>query len=451
MDLSTILLAAFILFAAYLYRLYVKISTNHPAPKIDVTEYWGKGQVSNDDDKIKPFKVSVVNDDIEKLKKRLADAGPFADPLDDVAFEYGFNSTQLEKFLRYWRDDYLGNWTTHEEFLNKFPQYTTQIQGLNIHYLHVKPNLPSNADIKVFPLVLLHGWPGSVREFYEIIPLLISPKNGIAFEVVAPSLPGFGWSEATSRKGLSPEKMSVIVRNLMLRIGHQKFYVQGGDWGSFVGTGIATLFPENVLGYHGNMMSIRTPLSTLKTIIAAYFPSLFIEADYVSWMYPYSNTFRFLLEESGYFHLQATKPDTIGIALSGNPSGLAAYLLEKFSTATNRDYRQLQDGGLTKDFHIDALVDNLMIYYISNCATSAGRIYKEAMHTKIKLDRVAVRVPSGVAHFKHEISHQLSFITREKFKNLIHETFHSHGGHFAALQLPEVLYNDFVKFVEKTL
>ncbi|XP_037037452.1 juvenile hormone epoxide hydrolase 2-like [Bradysia coprophila] len=453
MDLSTILLALFILFVAYLYRAYVKISTNHPVPKIDIVEYWGKGQVENhrDDDKINPFKVSVGTEDIQQLRNRLTDAGPFADPLADVAFEYGFNSKQLEKIVKYWRDDYLSNWKVHEEFLNKFPQFTTQIQGLSIHYLHARPNLQSNDNVKVFPLLLLHGWPGSVREFYEIVPLLITPKNGIAFEVVAPSLPGFGWSEATSRKGLSPEKMSVIVRNLMIRIGYEKFYVQGGDWGSAVGSGVATLFPENVLGYHANMMSIRTPLGTLKTIIAAYFPSLFMEAEYVSWMNPFSRTFWFLLEESGYFHLQATKPDTIGIALSGNPAGLAAYLLEKFSTATNRDYRQMHDGGLTKDFHMDALIDNLMIYYLSNCATSAGRIYKEAMHTKIKLDRVAVTIPAGVAHFKHEISHQLAFITSEKFKKLIHETFHSHGGHFAALQLPEVLYEDFVKFVEKTL
>lgn len=387
---------------------------------------------------------------IEKLKTRLNDAGPFTEPLEDVAFEYGYNSKQLDKFIKYWRDTYLTSWQEHQDFLNKFPQFTAQVQGLNIHYIHVKPTLKANENVKVFPLLLLHGWPGSVREFYEILPLLITPKNGIAFEVIAPSLPGFAWSEGTSKKGLAPEKMAVIMRNLMLRVGYEKFYVQGGDWGSIVGNGVATLFPQNVLGFHSNMMSIRTPMSMIKTFIASFYPSYFIEKRYVSYMYPFSKTFKFLMEESGYFHLQATKPDTIGIALSGNPVGLAVYMLEKFSTATNRQYRKLQDGGLDKDFKIDALIDNLMIYYLSNCPTTAGRIYKEAIHGT-PLDRVAVTVPYGIAHFKEEISHQLAFILTEKFKHLVHETFHAHGGHFAALQLPQVLHEDFVKFVEKTL
>lgn len=396
------------------------------------------------------FRITNIFKVIEKLKNRLTDAGPFADPLEDVAFDYGFNSKQLDKTIKYWRDDYLKNWKEHQQFLNKFPQFTTQVQGLNIHYLHVKPTQQNNENVKVFPLLLLHGWPGSVREFYEIIPLLTTPHNGIAFEVVAPSLPGFGWSEAAARKGMSPEKMAVIMRNLMMRVGYEKYYVQGGDWGSLVGSSLAALYPSNVLGYHANMMGIRTPMSIIKTVVASFYPTFFMEERYVRWMYPFSETFKFLLEESGYFHLQATKPDTIGIALTGNPVGLAVYILEKFSTATDKDYRTLQDGGYEKDFKMDALLDNIMIYYLSNSATSAARIYKEAIHGK-PMDRVAVTVPTGSAHFKNEISHQLAFITSEKFKNLIHETFHLHGGHFAALQLPKVLHEDFVDFVKKTL
>lgn len=131
--------------------------------------------------------------------------------------------------------------------------------------------------------------------------------------------------------------------------------------------------------------------------------------------------------------------------------GLAAYILEKFSTATNKNYRNLPDGGFENDFKLETLLDNIMIYYLSNSATSAGRIYKEALSKAYPIDRVAVKVPAGCAHFKDEIYHQFAFITTERYHKLIHETFYDFGGHFAALQVPKVLHEDFVKFVEKTL
>jgi len=315
----------------------------------------------------------------------------------------------------------------------------------------VKPKVKEGT--KVFPLLLLHGWPGSVREFYEILPFLTTPsKENIAFEVVAPSLPGFGFSEGASKKGLGPEKVAVVLRNLMARLGLNKFYVQGGDWGSVIGSHVVTLYPEHVLGYHSNFIGIRTPLSMIKTAIAAYFPSFFIEEKkYISWMYPYSKYFKFLLQESGYFHQQATKPDTIGIALSNNPVGLAAWILEKFSTATDPDYRKLVDGGFEKDFSLDTVLDNVMIYYLTNSAMTSGRIYKESMTKPYEMERVAVLSPVGVAHFRNEIMHQFNFLTSEKFKNIVHNGYHEHGGHFAALQVPDVLYQDFVEFVLKTL
>lgn len=133
------------------------------------------------------------------------------------------------EIISFWKDGYLPRWNDRQDYLNSFTQFKTQIQGLNIHFIHVKPKV--NKDTKVFPLLLLHGWPGSVREFYDIIPLLTTPsKDNIAFEVIAPSLPGFGFSEGAAKKGLGPEKISVIFRNLMLRVGLKKFYIQGGDW-----------------------------------------------------------------------------------------------------------------------------------------------------------------------------------------------------------------------------
>jgi juvenile hormone epoxide hydrolase len=139
------------------------------------------------------------------------------------------------------------------------------------------------------------------------------------------------------------------------------------------------------------------------------------------------------------------------LALSHNPVGLAAWILEKFSTATNRKYRGVADGGFENDFKLDALLDNVMIYYLTNTAVTSARIYKEAMNKAYPMDRVAVEVPVGAAHFRNEIQHQFNFLTQERFKKIIHNSYFEHGGHFAALQLPDVLYKDFVAFVKKTL
>lgn len=219
-----------------------------------------------------------------------------------------------------------------------------------------------------------------------------------------------------------------------------------------IGGHLSSLFPENVLGYHSNFITIRTPLAIIKTTIASFFPSYFIEdKEKISWAYPFTPRFFMLMQETGYFHIQGTKPDTIGLALAGNPVGLAAWILEKFPTATNKAYVKLPDGAFGVDFTLEALLDNVMIYYLSNSATTAARIYKEALHKVYDMDRVAVEVPTGVAHFKNEVHHQFNFLTQERFKKIIHNSYFEHGGHFAALQLPNVLHEDFVKFVKKTL
>lgn len=184
---------------------------------------------------------------------------------------------------------------------------------MTIHYIQAKPNIKKG--LKVIPIILLHGWPGSVLEFYDIIPKLAiedDEKNGYVFEVIVPSLPGYGWSQSAAKPGLGAIEVSVVMRNLMLRLGHEKFYVQGGDAGSIIGRSMATLFPENVLGYHSNMCAISTPLALTKSFIASKFPSYFMEPKYYDWFYPKADKFLWLLEETGYLHIQASKPDTIG-------------------------------------------------------------------------------------------------------------------------------------------
>lgn len=159
---------------------------------------------------------------------------------------------------------------------------------------------------------MLHGWPGSVREFYEFIPLLTHKNADVTFEVIAPSLPGYGWSDSAKRTGFSAIKMATVLRNLMLRLGKDRFIIQGGDWGSLLGNLITTLYPENVLGFHSNMCVISSPKMWAKLFIASFNPSWFIEKQYEDMVFPVTDKLKFLLKESGYFHMQATKPDTIG-------------------------------------------------------------------------------------------------------------------------------------------
>lgn len=164
---------------------------------------------------------------IVDLNRRLKSTRPFTPPLEGIRQEYGFNTDTLKEIVAFWKDKYI--WREREKFLNQFPQFTTTIQGLKIHFLRVKPE---DKKIPTVPLLLLHGWPGSVREFYRMIPMLLDAKKyGFAFEIIAPSLPGFAFSDAATKPGLGPPQIGSVFNNLMKRLGFDKYYVQGGDWG----------------------------------------------------------------------------------------------------------------------------------------------------------------------------------------------------------------------------
>ncbi|KAJ8985149.1 hypothetical protein NQ317_012801 [Molorchus minor] len=387
---------------------------------------------------------------LKDLQHRLENTLPFQEPLEGVKQHYGMNTNLLKTVVDYWRTNY--NWRERETFLNQFPQFTVDIQGLNIHYLHVKPT--NTQGKKVRPLLIVHGWPGSVREFYEIIPFLTTPQTerDVVFEVIAPSLPGFGFSEAAVRPGLGPIQTAVIFKNLMKRLGHNRFYVQGGDWGAGVATYMSTFFPENIIGGHTNLcfggLGIK---NNLKLLIGGLWPSLFMSKECVELTYPLSKRYQFLLLESGYYHLQASKPDTVGVALRESPVGLAAYILEKFTTWTNPEWKDLEDGGLTKKYTLTNLLDNVMIYWVTRSITTSMRYYSENVYKAnrdLKADGFPVTVPSGCARFKHDIIYQPDFVLKSKFKNLIHVANYD-GGHFAAFELPDILAGDIYDFVQK--
>ncbi|KAF5269508.1 hypothetical protein FQA39_LY08697 [Lamprigera yunnana] len=415
-------------------------------PHVDENEYWGPGTPPVVfDTAIRPFTINVTDEVVKDLKHRLEIDRPYTPPLENIQQQYGFNTNLLIEIVEYWKNDY--NWRERETFLNQFPQFKTNIQGLDIHYIHVKPKVSSN--VKVLPLLILHGWPGTVREFYKIIPHLTQERKArnFVFEVIAPSLPGYGFSQGSSKVGMGNTQIAIIMNNLMKRIGFDKFYVQGGDWGSIIVTDMALLFPKNILGLHSNMCISSGIKSYLKLLLGSIYPPWIIEKKYEHKMYPISAHLKMLIQESGYFVLQSTKPDTVGIALGQSPSGLAAYVLEKFSTGTNFTYRQREDGGLKEKFTYDDLLDNVMIYWVTNSFTTSIRLYSE----RISLGRIPIskEVPCACARMGQEVRYFTDWILKDRYQNLVQATDYDIGGHFAAMEEPELLSKDIFSAVTK--
>ncbi|XP_050077698.1 juvenile hormone epoxide hydrolase 1-like [Anopheles maculipalpis] len=442
------------------YQYYSELTTPLPVPTLKLDEYWGPGNGATyqEDTTIRPFNISYSKAVIQKLTRQLTDLPNLAPPLEYAgAFEYGFNRDRLQEILKYWRERYLPKWTTEREpYLNRYPHFKTQIQGLDIHYIHVRASDVGSAGKKsILPLLLLHGWPGSVREFYDIIPLLTEPSEDkeFTFEVIVPSLPGFGWSQGSAREGMGGQKMAIIMKHLMERIGHKRFFVHGGDWGALITDMLGTYFPESVIGLHQSGCGVIGTLATWKTMIASLAPWMFMEEQHISYYFPLKPYFNELLLESGYMHIQATKPETIGAVLVGNPIGLAAYILEKFSTQTNRAFRMVPDGGLERAFSLDALLDNVMIYYLTDSITTSQRLYAEAFSKRElfagELERIPNTVPTACAKFKHDVLHTIDWALRGHYTNLIQSHHFDEGGHFSVMELPDVVYRDIIQFVGK--
>uniref|UniRef100_A0A1L8EG16 Epoxide hydrolase n=1 Tax=Haematobia irritans TaxID=7368 RepID=A0A1L8EG16_HAEIR len=445
------------------YKEIALMLSDVEAPQLPLNQWWGDEEEPKDWDAYLANSSEVIGNrlmypdtTLDDLRSQLNRTLRLTEPLEDVAFEYGFNTNFLKELVEYWRDDYLPRWREREVFLWQFNHFTTEIQGLRMHFLHLMVYDEYTVNKHHYPVLLLHGWPGSIREFYSIIHKLHQTNkdknNKYIFNVVVPSLPGFAWSQGTSKRGLGPAQIAVIMRNLMLRLGYKKFFIQGGDWGSEIGSHLSTLFPENVLGFHSNMCLAPTPKSFLKGFIAGLFPSIFAPRGYEDFFFPTSEKIHYLLEETGYAHLHSTKPDTIGSALHDNPVGLAAYILEKFSTWTNASYRHLPDGGLKKRYKLDALLDNVMIYHLTNSITTSVRIYKETSSPEnyaLQMPRVPTNVLTGCARFKSDMAHFLDLQLKDKYPNLIHSTYYKQGGHFAAMEVPNILYQDFINFVKK--
>ncbi|XP_048213525.1 epoxide hydrolase 1 [Perognathus longimembris pacificus] len=446
-----ILLASVLGFA--IYRWFAARDKEETLPLED--GWWGPGArpAAAEDQSIRPFKVETSDEEIKDLHQRI-DKFRWTPPLEGSRFHYGFNSSYLKKVVSYWRNDF--DWKKQVELLNQYPHFKTTIEGLDIHFIHVKPpQAPAGRSPK--PLMMVHGWPGSFFEFYKIIPLLTDPgKHGLGdehiFEVICPSIPGYGFSQASSKKGLNSVVTARIFYKLMLRLGFQKFYIQGGDWGSLICTNMAQLAPSHVKGLHLNMAFVVRNFETLTLLLGQRFGRFlgYTERD-VELLYPVKEkVFHSVMRESGYLHIQATKPDTVGCALNDSPVGLAAYILEKFSTWTDSSFRDLEDGGLERKFTLDELLTNIMLYWTTGSIVSSQRYYKENLGQGLMVhphERMKVFVPTGFAAFPSELLHLPEKWVRIKYPKLLTYSYMAAGGHFAAFEEPRLLAQDIRKFV----
>ena len=373
--------------------------------------------------------MAALKERLEPFEKRLGFSSSMFSTADD--WSWGLNRTWFEKsFLAHWRSHF--DWNAAVRGINRFPQFTTDILGLRIHFWHLKAK-----DEEAPVVLLLHGWPGSVWEFHDVVERLTG-----AHHIVVPSLPGFGWSDASTVPGLCPVEIGHIFTLLMARLGYSKYYIQGGDYGSFVAQSMSRLSPGAVRGMVLNMF----PVSGLRSLLGTPRLLLWGSSDERSKIFPLSAYLHSIFQETGYLHLQGTKPHSLGVAMSDSPLGLAAWIMEKFAAWTDRKAGALE---LSDVIRMDDLITNVMIYITTNTAQSSMRLYKETVSSSNFRQLMGETIPARVVllDFPREILPPPQQWVEAKFTNIARFVKVNTGGHFAALEQPEVIASEVKLFI----
>jgi epoxide hydrolase len=368
-------------------------------------------------DLIRPFKIQVSEADLEDLKKRLR-ATRWPDPQTVPDWSQGIPLDYVQKICEYWARDY--DWRKIEARLNALPQFHTDLDGLGIYFLHIRSPHSDAA-----PLILTHGWPGSVIEFLKVIPALTDPSNHggqsqDAFHVVCPALPGYGFSDKPKQNGWSVERTARAWSKLMLRLGYQRYYAQGGDWGAGITSVIALQDAEHCHGVHLNMPIVLPDPATMNNLTDE-------EKDGLAGMQYFQDW------DSGYAKEQSTRPQTIGYALADSPAGQAAWILEKFYAWT--DCHGNPENALTRD----EMLDDIMLYWLPNAAASSARLYWESFN---KFNYESVRIPVGCSIFPKDLLRPSRRWAEKRYQNLVYWNRLDRGGHFAAFEQPDLFVKE---------
>ena len=372
---------------------------------------------------IERFEVHVSDQVLADLAARLASTR-FPDELAGAGWEYGMPTSYLRELVGHWRDRY--DWRAHEARLNALPNFCTSIDGQRIHFVHAR-----SGDEHALPLLLVHGWPGSVVEFLDVIPQLTDPEQhggraADAFHVVAPSLPGYGFSEPTRTRGWDPLRIARAFIALMDRLGYARYGAQGGDWGAQITTRIGALDPQHCAAIHLNMPIAAPPAEPVPLTAAE-------EADLAAFR-------EFQREESAYALEQGTKPQTLGVSLNDSPAGLLAWIVEKFRAWSDCD------GDPENAFTRDQLLTNVMVYWVTQTITSSARLYREARQSGLRGDAPQyVTVPTGVARYPKEVLRFPRSWVEQRY-NVTHWADMPRGGHFAAMEQPALFTDDLRTF-----
>jgi len=373
---------------------------------------------------VERFRIRVDDSTLEDLQLRLS-LTRFPDQIEETGWEYGTPVGYLRELVEYWRDEY--DWRAQEARLNEFEHFRTRIDGQSIHFVHARSAHPD-----AIPLLLIHGWPGSIVEFLDVIPRLTHPEEHggraeDAFHVIAPSLPGYGFSEPPRAPGWDVRRIAQAFIELMDRLGYTRYGAQGGDWGAQVATRIAALDPEHCAALHLNMPIAGPPADPV--------PLTEEEQDGLAAMA------RFQREEAGYAQVQGTKPQTLGMALNDSPAGLLSWIMEKFRTWSDCD------GQPENVFTRDQLITNVMLYWVTQTITSSARLYWETMHSGVLQEAPEfVSVPTGVARYPKEEILRFPRAWVEQRYNVTHWAVMPRGGHFAAMEQPELFVDDLRTF-----
>jgi epoxide hydrolase len=373
----------------------------------------------SDDTEIRPFRVDIPQADLDDLRDRLRRTR-FPDQLPGTGWDLGVPLDYLRDLTQYLASTY--DWREHEARINAFPQYTTTIDGQNIHFLHVRSPEPDAT-----PLIVTHGWPGSIVEFLDVIDPLTNPAaHGgdptDAFHLVIPSVPGFGFSGPTTERGWNLRRIAKAWAALMDRLGYSRYGAQGGDWGSGISRDLGVIDAEHVIGVHLNY------LLTFPTGAPGEMDGL-TDAD----KQRLEGLNRFQQDLSGYLQIQSTRPQTLAYGLADSPVGQLAWIVEKFKEWTDSD--SAPEDAVDRD----QLLTNVMLYWLTNTAGSSARLYYEFAHSWSPPEVSAT--PTGVAVFPREIAPPVRKLA-ERTDNIVHWTEFDRGGHFAALEQPDLLVGD---------
>ena len=376
---------------------------------------------------VQPYKIEIPDSVLDDLKSRL-ERTRWPDELPGTGWDYGSNLDYVKELVEYWRTKF--DWHAQEKLINSFSHFKSEVDGLNIHFIHEKGKGPNP-----MPLVITHGWPGTFFEMYKVIPMLSDPAShggdpADAFDVVAPSMPGYGFSDATDKRGLSVLSIGDLWAKLMSEnLGYQRFAAQGGDWGARVTAKLGLSHGDKVIGIHTTSTSSPTPYQGPGTRELSEAEKAML-AQRVQW----------LADEGGYSHIQATKPQTLSYGLNDSPAGLAAWIVEKYRTWSDCG------GDVESRFTKDELLTTITIYWVTQSINSSTRLYYESFFQAWDLAKdEKIQVPVAIASFPRENSVPLREWAERSF-NIQQWTDMPSGGHFAALEEPDRLVEDIRKF-----